>query len=48
VLGYNAKSFLFGANQLIYSSMVYGFDTRLRQYAFLPGEINNFPYVSGE
>ncbi|MGE5807240.1 MAG: rhodanese-like domain-containing protein [Ignavibacteria bacterium] len=48
VLGYNAKSFLFGANQLIYSSMAYGLDTRLRPYAFLPEEINNFPYVTGE
>jgi rhodanese-related sulfurtransferase len=48
VLGYNAKSFLFGANQLIYSSMVYSLNTKLLPYAFLPGAINNFPYVSGE
>jgi rhodanese-related sulfurtransferase len=48
LLGYNAKSFLFGANQLIYNEMTNDRDTRLRPYAFLPYDINNFPYISGE
>ncbi len=47
VLGYNAKSFLFGANQLLYYNIIGGYDTRLRAYAFLRGYIGNFPYVTG-
>jgi rhodanese-related sulfurtransferase len=47
VLGYNAKSFLYGANQLIYGTMSDDLDRRTRNYTFLPDEINNFPYVKG-
>lgn len=45
VLGYNATSLLFGANQLFYSRMIDEPD--LREYAFSSLMINNFPYVSG-
>jgi rhodanese-related sulfurtransferase len=47
VLGYNAKSLLYGANQLIYSTITNDLDRRTRDYAFLPEAINNFPYVTG-
>lgn len=46
VLGYDATSLLFGANQLFYSRMVDEPD--LREYAFTSLMINNFPYVTGE
>ncbi len=46
VLGYNATSLLFGANQLFYSRMIDEPD--LREYAFSSLMINNFPYVTGE
>ena len=46
VLGYNASSLLFGANQLFYSRMIDEPD--LREYAFSSVKINNFPYVTGE
>jgi rhodanese-related sulfurtransferase len=47
VLGYNAKSLLYGANQLIYGTMTSDLDRRTRDFTFLPEEINNFPYVTG-
>jgi rhodanese-related sulfurtransferase len=46
VLGYNASSLLFGANQLFYSRMIDEPD--LREYAFSSLMINNFAYVTGE
>jgi len=46
VLGYDATSLLFGANQLFYSRMIDEPD--LREYAFSSLMINNFPYVTGE
>ncbi len=46
VLGYDASSLLFGANQLFYSRMIDEPD--LREYAFSALMINNFPYVTGE
>jgi len=46
VLGYDASSLLFGANQLFYSRMIDEPD--LREYAFSSLMINNFPYVTGE
>lgn len=46
VLGYEAISLLFGANQLFYSRMIDEPD--LRDYAFSSLKINNFPYVIGE
>jgi rhodanese-related sulfurtransferase len=46
VLGYDATSLLFGANQLFYSRMIDEPD--LQEYAFSALMINNFPYVTGE
>ena len=46
VLGYDASSLLYGANQLFYSRMIDEPD--LREYAFSSLMINNFPYVTGE
>ena len=46
VLGYDATSLLFGANELFYSRMIDEPD--LREYAFSSLMINNFPYVTGE
>ncbi|HEY6626680.1 MAG TPA: rhodanese-like domain-containing protein [Ignavibacteriaceae bacterium] len=46
VLGYDATSLLFGANQLFYSRMIDEPD--LREYAFSSLMINNFSYVTGE
>jgi rhodanese-related sulfurtransferase len=46
VLGYNAKTLLFGANQLFHTRMLG--NTELIQYAFTGSDINNFPYVMGE
>ncbi|MBE0570193.1 MAG: rhodanese-like domain-containing protein [Ignavibacteriaceae bacterium] len=46
VLGYDASSLLFGANQLFYSRMIDEPD--LREYAFSSLKINNFSYVTGE
>lgn len=45
VMGYQAKSLLYGACQLIYSRMAG--QPSLNQYAFIPERINNFPYVAG-
>jgi rhodanese-related sulfurtransferase len=47
VLGYNAKSFLYGACQLMYGVVTGDLDERTRSFIFLPEEINNFPYVTG-
>ena len=46
VLGYDATSLLFGANQLFYSRMIDEPD--LQEYAFSSLKINNFSYVTGE
>lgn len=46
VLGYDASSLLFGANQLFYSRMVD--EPELREYAFTSMMINNFPFVTGD
>jgi rhodanese-related sulfurtransferase len=46
VLGYDASSLLFGANQLFYSRMIDEPD--LREYAFSSLKIYSFPYVTGE
>jgi rhodanese-related sulfurtransferase len=46
VLGYDATTLLFGANQLFYSRMIDEPD--LREYAFSSLMINNFYYVTGE
>ena len=45
VLGYNAKSILFGGNNLFYNNMLV--TPSLHQYAFKPSDINNFPFVTG-
>lgn len=45
VLGYNVKTLLFGANQLFYTRM--RSDPILSGDTFIPEEINNFPYVTG-
>ncbi len=46
VLGYDATSLLFGANQLFYSRMIDEPD--LSEYAFSSLMINDFPYATGE
>lgn len=46
VLGYDASSLLFGANQLFYSRMIDEPD--LQEYAFSSLKINNFPYITGK
>ncbi len=45
VLGYNSKSILFGGNNLYYNNMLN--TASLNQYVFTPGDINNFPFVTG-
>jgi len=45
VLGYDAISLEFGANQIFYSGMFY--DPDLAEYAFDQTDIRNFPYVIG-
>lgn len=46
ILGYNAKSLLYGANNYTYSRLVY--DKELfSPYVFLPDNIRNYPYVTG-
>lgn len=45
VLGYNALTLLFGANQLIYDRMIE--DPDLMEFVFSESVIRNFPYVSG-
>ena len=46
ILGYDAKSLLYGANNYTYSRLVY--DKELfSPYVFLPGDIRNYPYVTG-
>jgi rhodanese-related sulfurtransferase len=47
IYDYNAKSFLYGASQIMYGSMTNDLDRRTRNFTFLPEEINNFPYVTG-
>ena len=46
VLGYDAASLNFGANQIFYSRMLG--DVELNEYAFKPSLIKNLPYVIGE
>lgn len=45
VLGYDAKSLLFGANNLFYSRL--NFVESLRQFAFNSNLIMNYPYITG-
>jgi len=45
VLGYNAISLEFGANQIFYTRMLN--DPELSEYAFDQSDIKNFPYVIG-
>lgn len=46
VLGYDASSLLFGANQLFYSRMIA--EPELQEFAFSASKIYNFPYFTGE
>ena len=46
VLGYNAQTLLFGANQLFYSRMID--DPELMEFVFSSARIKNYPYVPGE
>ena len=46
LLGYDAKSLLFGANTYTYSRLIYDIDF-FNPYVFLPDNIRNLPYVSG-
>jgi hypothetical protein len=45
VLGYDAKTLLFGANQLFYFRL--STDPNLTQYAFSNADIMNYPYLTG-
>ena len=45
VLGYNAKSIIFGGNQIFYSRMIG--DPELVDYAFTAEDIQNYSYVTG-
>ena len=45
ILGYNAKSILFGGNNLVYTAMLS--TPGLPQYVFQISDINNYPYVTG-
>jgi rhodanese-related sulfurtransferase len=45
ILGYNAKSVLFGANNMFYNSLLNA--NGLNQYAFSSAKIKNYPYVTG-
>ena len=46
LLGYNAKSLLYGANGYTYSRLVYDNDF-FSPYVFLSSNIRNYPYVTG-
>ena len=46
LLGYDAKSLLYGANDYTYSRLVYDNDF-FTPYVFLSGNIRNYPYVTG-
>ena len=45
VLGYDTKSVFFGANNLIYSRMIWS--STLKRHAFTSSSIMNYPYVVG-
>ena len=45
LLGYNAKTVLYGANNIFYSRMAW--DPYLNENAFTPDKIMNYPYVTG-
>jgi rhodanese-related sulfurtransferase len=45
-LGYNAKTVLYGANQLFYPRLLG--DPEIVKYAFSQSDVHNFPYVTGE
>lgn len=47
VLGYDAKTLLFGGNQLIYHNRMFS-DADLIPFAFSIYDIKNYPYVTGE
>jgi rhodanese-related sulfurtransferase len=46
VLGYDAQTLLFGANQLFYDRIIYY--PELMEFAFSYSRIKNYPYVTGE
>ena len=46
ILGYDAKSLLYGANNYTYSRLVYDKDF-FSPYVFLTSDIRNYPYVTG-
>jgi rhodanese-related sulfurtransferase len=46
ILGYDAKTLLFGANQLFYDRMIE--DPELMNFVFSSSRIKNYPYVTGE
>jgi len=46
VLGYDAQTLLFGANQLFYDRMIE--DPELMNFVFSNSRIKNYPYVAGE
>jgi rhodanese-related sulfurtransferase len=46
VLGYDAKTLLFGANQLFYDRVIYY--PELTEFAFSYSRIRNYPYVTGD
>ena len=48
VLGYNAKSMLYGANTFAWNGLRGSTDTEARLRAFIPGNVLNLPYVMGE
>ncbi|MGE5400316.1 MAG: rhodanese-like domain-containing protein [Ignavibacteriales bacterium] len=45
VLGYDAKSMLFGANALFYSRMLY--DPVLKPHSFIASDVNSYAYETG-
>ena len=45
-LGYDAKTILYGANQLFYPRLLG--DPEIVKYAFTQNDVNNFSYVTGE
>lgn len=45
LLGYDARSMIFGINYFIYQDMLT--EPQLRRYAFTSLNVNNFPYITG-
>ena len=48
LLGYNAKSMLYGVNTFAWNGLNGSQDTNAKMRTFLPGNVLNLPYVSGE